>query len=278
MKGNVIDIVAVVAFPGGIAGDGIEHPVVFPFGKAALGYSGTIDIPASFAPQEPHAAQARKRDNRIAGKPPQGIAHPLHGKALVVEDARVRFKTGNFVHHDIPLGPYGDEQVVRRLEQVVEPLRIRKPYLVHRRDRDRVLVVLLEREQVVVAVIPRFKIESPVLPDGVLLFSQFGPLAAGGSLVNRTIIGCTIIFCHVTFPNNFFLVVEVHADLSQPVRHQVIHNERVLFNPVIDSNRGGLVALHMADRDGILREHSVFIQTINPFPSLCFYSKFSPVR
>ena len=47
-------LVAVIAFSGGIVGNGIEHPVVFPFGKAALGYSGTIDIPAPFAPQKVH--------------------------------------------------------------------------------------------------------------------------------------------------------------------------------------------------------------------------------
>ena len=278
MKGYVIDIVAVIAFSGGIAGNGIEHPMVFAFGKGIPRHPRAIDAAAALVPRKLHAAHARKRDSRIAGKPPKRVTHPLHGEPLIIQDTGVSFKTGNLGHNHIPLRPYRYKQIVRRLEQVVKPLRVRKPDLVHRRDRDSVLVVLLEREQVVVAVIPRFKIESPVLSDGVTFRAELSPLPAGGPPIYRARVVRIRGLRHVALPSDFLLVVEVQPDLPQPVRHQVVHHERVPLYPVVHRYRGNLVALHMPDGDGLPREFAVRRQTVHALPAVHLHPHLRPVR
>ena len=65
------------------------------------------------------------------------------------------------------LRPYRIQLVRSRLKQIVEPLRIRKAYLVHRRNSDRILVVFLDGEKILVTVIARHKIELTIFLDRV---------------------------------------------------------------------------------------------------------------
>ena len=62
--------------------------------------------------------------------------------------------------------PYRVKFIRRRLEQIIEPLRIRKANLVHRRNRDCILIVFLNGKKIPIE-ISRDKIELAIFLDGM---------------------------------------------------------------------------------------------------------------
>ena len=55
------------------------------------------------------------------------------------------------------------------------------------------------------------------------------------------------IFCTKSsiVAGNFFLEVKIYANLTQPMRHQVVYDEGILFNPVFNSNCRNFVTFHV---------------------------------
>ena len=160
-------------------------------------------------------------------------------EALIAEGRGISLEALYFIHDHIALGPYRIQLVRRRLEQVVEPLRIRKAYLVHRRNSDRILVVFLDGEKILVTVIARHKIELTIFLDrvrdlvnrypsfnfqGISRFihlhhrvrkhNRICPISAATPCVHSTCVIRIRILRNITFPGDFFLEVEIHADLA----------------------------------------------------------------
>ena len=186
----------------------------------------------------------------------------------------MRPETRHAVHRHARQRPQRLQQVVRRLEQVVESLRIREPDLVHRRDRDRVLVVLLQKEQVAVAVIPGDKIENPVLLNGMpdtSVVADSGinsPLPTAGALVHDTCVTRLRVLRYIALPGNLLLIVEIHADLPQAMGHQVVHHEGILFNPVVHGDGRRRIAFHVADGHGFRGKLAVGRKAVHAFPAV----------
>ena len=107
---------------------------------------------------------------------------------------------------------------------------------------------------------------------------RIAPRFASTTLIYLTGFVIILCFCNITLPSNLSNEIEIHTDLAQPVRHQVIHHKGVLLNPIFNGNCRSLVTLHMADGDRLFFKIIICVQAVNPFPSFRFYAQLSPIR
>ena len=151
------------------------------------------------------------------------------------------------------LGPLRLKHVVRSLEQIIEPLCIRKPYLIHHRNHHGILVIFLDTSQVV-KIFASLEIKTTVFLDGVsdialVANSRIGitPTIAELPLVNRTCSRIIFGLSDVAFPSDFIIAVERHLDLTHTVRHQIIHDKGILLDKTRRHDIRHIITFHMTD-------------------------------
>ena len=182
------------------------------------------------------------------------------------------------------LRPCRLEHVRGRLEQVVEPLRIRKPNLVHHRNHDGVLIVFLNIGQVA-EILAGVKIKTAVFLDrmrdiALVANRRIGtaPAIAEQTLINSTCMRVIFRLRYITLPSDFFVTVERHLDLTHAVRHQVIHDKGIFFDKACRHDIGHAVAFHMTDGDSLRSWLAIRMQAVHAFPAVNFHAHLVPVR
>ena len=153
------------------------------------------------------------------------------------------------------LRPCRLEHVVRSLEQVIEPLRVRKPNLVHHRNHDGVLIILLDVGQIP-EILTGIEIETTIFLDGVRNIALVAnrrigtaPAIAEQTFVNSTCMRVIFSLRDIALPCHLFVAVERHLDLTHAVRHQIIHDKGILFDKASHHDIGHAVTLNMTDRN-----------------------------